>query len=94
MKALVLVLALVIPGLLMAQRIFYSSPEQDDGRRTNFEIIGKIGGNILVFKNNRNDNAISVYDNSMKLVIEREARIFYPKNTSISILFNTRISAT
>lgn len=52
----------------MAQKISYSEPERDDTRRTNFEIIGKIGSNILVFKNNRSDNAISVYSNDMKLI--------------------------
>jgi len=51
-----------------AQKITYSEPEREDTRRTNFEIIGRIGGNILVFKNNRNDNDISVYDNNMKLL--------------------------
>ncbi len=53
---------------LLAQRITYADPERDDTRRTNFEIIGKVGGNFLVFKNNRNDNDISVYDNNMKLI--------------------------
>jgi len=51
-----------------AQKISYSEPERDDSRRTTFEIIGKIGSNYLVFKNNHNDNAISVYDNDMKLL--------------------------
>ena len=78
MKALVLVLAIAIPGILMAQRIAYSSPEQDDGRRTNFEIIGKVGGNILVFKNNRSADFISVYDNNMKL-IDRVHQDFLPE---------------
>ncbi|MBO9572321.1 MAG: hypothetical protein J7497_08955 [Chitinophagaceae bacterium] len=51
-----------------AQRIFYSEPEKDDTRRTNFDIIGKVGGNILIFKNNRNDYTLSAYTNEMKLV--------------------------
>lgn len=50
-----------------AQKIAYSEPERDDNKRTNFDIIGKVGGNYLVFKNNRNDNYISVYDNDMTL---------------------------
>jgi len=60
-----------------AQKITYSEPEREDGRRTDFEIIGKIGNNFLVFKNNRSDNAICVYDNSMKLV-ERVNLDFMP----------------
>ncbi|MEJ7735902.1 MAG: hypothetical protein WKF97_00635 [Chitinophagaceae bacterium] len=50
-----------------APRILYSEPEREDSRRTEFDIIGKIGGNFLVYKNNRNDHDISVYDNEMKL---------------------------
>ena len=49
------------------QQITYTEPEREDGRRTNFEIIGKINGNFLVFKNNNSSNAISIYDNDMKL---------------------------
>jgi hypothetical protein len=49
------------------QQITYSEPEREDGRRTNFEIIGKINGNFLVFKNNNSNSAISIYDNDMKL---------------------------
>ncbi|HUR11485.1 MAG TPA: hypothetical protein VM012_08950 [Flavitalea sp.] len=51
-----------------SQKIAYSDPERDDNRRTNFEIIGKVGGNILIFKNNRSDNDISVYTQDMKLI--------------------------
>ena len=53
---------------LFAQKIAYSEPEREDSRRTEFEIIGRVGGNILVYKNNRSNNFISVYDNEMKLV--------------------------
>jgi hypothetical protein len=61
-------LLLMLPILIQAQRIVYSEPEQDDTRKTDFEIIGRIAGNILVFKNNRTENAISIYNPDMKLV--------------------------
>ena len=64
-------LLLLFQGLVagsFGQRINYSEAEREDNRRTNFEIVGKVGGNFLVFKNNRNENDISVYDNSMKLI--------------------------
>jgi len=61
-------ISLAILGTLNAQKITYSEPEREDNRRTNFEIIGRIGGNILIFKNNKNDNDISVYDGNMKLI--------------------------
>ena len=61
-------LILAMLGTLSAQKITYSEPEREDTRRTNFEIIGRIGGNILIFKSNKNDNDISVYDANMKLL--------------------------
>jgi hypothetical protein len=51
----------------VAPRIYYTEPEREDTRRTNFEIIGKVGGNFLVYKANRSDDAICIYDNEMKL---------------------------
>jgi len=51
-----------------AQRIIYSEPEKEDNRRINFEIIGKVGGNFLIYKDVRGDNYICAYDNDMRLV--------------------------
>jgi hypothetical protein len=49
-----------------AQQISYSQPEPDDIRTLDFEIIGKVSGNFLVYKNLRNKFAISIYDNDMQ----------------------------
>ena len=68
MKSRFFVLLLLLPMLMQAQHIQYSEPEQEDSRRTNFEIIGRVSGNILVFKNNRSSNAISIYNDEMKLI--------------------------
>jgi hypothetical protein len=46
----------------------YSEIEKEDNRQMNFEILGKIGGNISIYKNYRNQNQIAVYDNSMALL--------------------------
>lgn len=70
-------LMVLLPATLSAQRINYSEPEREDTRRTNFEIIGKIGGNYLIFKGNRADDVISVYDKDMK-VISRTKLEFMP----------------
>ncbi|MDR3715252.1 MAG: hypothetical protein P4L51_20765 [Puia sp.] len=56
------------PLIGWAQQIIYSEPEREDSRRTNFDIIGKVGGNYLVFKNNNSNGAISVYGEDMKLI--------------------------
>jgi hypothetical protein len=50
----------------ISQQITYSQPDYDDVRSLDFDIIGKVGGNFLVYKNIRNKYAISVYDNQMK----------------------------
>jgi hypothetical protein len=50
-----------------SQQIAYSEPEREDSRNVNFEIIGKVSGNIVVYKNNRSDNALSIYETDMKL---------------------------
>ena len=42
---------LIATGYLHAQKIVYSEPDRDDNRRMNFEIIGKTGGNFLIYKN-------------------------------------------
>ena len=51
-----------------SQRITYSEPDKDDSRTLNFEVLGKLNGKILVYKNYRDFHFISVYDNDMKLV--------------------------
>ncbi|HXB43634.1 MAG TPA: hypothetical protein VNV85_06235 [Puia sp.] len=68
LKQLSLFVFFIFPVVLQAQRISYSEPQREDGRRTDFEIIGKIDGNFLVFTNNRSDNNISIFDDDMKLL--------------------------
>lgn len=68
-KLLVLLLSVfAVSQSVSAQKISYSEPEKDDNRRTDFEIIGKVGGNILIYKNNRSENDICVYNNDMALL--------------------------
>jgi hypothetical protein len=45
-----------------AQQITYSDPERDDINGMNFEIIGKLNGNFLVYKTIRDVHTISVLD--------------------------------
>src|SRR5580658_10869331 len=79
LSLLFLTFALLNSPLAKAQvsQIVYSEPEREDGRRTNFEIIGKMNGNYLVFKNNGSNNSISVYDSTMK-ALQRVPLTFMP----------------
>jgi len=81
MKQFFLLLLISFLGLQgFSQQITYSQPETNDIRSLNFDIIGKIDGNFLVYKNLRNNYAISVYDNSMKLKDKIDLR-FLPDKT-------------
>ena len=71
-------LILISPLAAICQRISYSAPEKEDARTINFEIIGKVSGNYLIYKNIRSDYAISVYDNNMTLK-ERVELDFMPE---------------
>jgi hypothetical protein len=49
-----------------AQKIAYSEPSSDFVRNTNFEVIGKVGANYLVYMNFRTKHELVVFDNAMK----------------------------
>lgn len=70
----------------LGQRIIYSEADDDDSRRMRFEIIGKISGNILVYKNTKNRDYISVYDNEMNQVARVE-QDYIPDDDLINIDF-------
>lgn len=67
MKPIVAGLVLLLNVLLAnGQHVIYSEPDRNDYRQTEFEIIGKINGNILIYKNLRSSYSMSVYDLDMK----------------------------
>ncbi len=76
----VLLLTVGIAG--QSQKLVYSEPERDDTRRLNFEIVGKINGNFLIYKNIRNKNSIALLDNDMKLVKSVE-QDYLPDNDKV-----------
>ncbi len=66
---------------LNAQRVVYSDPDRDDARTMGFEIIGKMNGNILIYKSYRDQHFISVLDQDMKQV-EKNRLDFIPEKTN------------
>jgi hypothetical protein len=64
-RILILLLVLTIASPVFSQRIVYSQYDNDDTRRMNFEIAGKVNGNFLIYKNIRSKNWISVLNNDM-----------------------------
>ena len=78
-----LTIAFLCTGLIAsAQRIVYSEPDREDSRRMNFEIIGKINGNFLIYKAIRNKNWISILDNDMKQVATVD-QVYLPDNDKV-----------
>lgn len=69
-----------------AQRVVYSEADRNDTRRMNFEIIGKVSGNFLIYKNIANRNFISIYDNEMKQIKKVEHE-YLPTERLINIDF-------
>jgi hypothetical protein len=69
-----------------AQKIVYSDPDRDDSRRMNFEIVGKVSGNFLVYKNLRNHSYIAVYNNEMEQ-IGKEELDYIPDDRLINVDF-------
>jgi len=78
-SALILVFSISIGA--QAQKIDYSLVDKEDVRDMSFEIIGKLNGNILVYKNYRTRHGISVYDNEMQQK-NRVALTFLPERVT------------
>ena len=70
------------------QRILISEPDKEDSRRMDFEIIGKMGNNYLIYKNIRNESFICLYDNEMKM-IKKVKHEYLPEDKMINVDFFT-----
>lgn len=68
------------------QRIIYGEVNKDNNRQTNFEIIGRYGSNVLIFKNFRDNNVISVFDNNMKEINKVNIDYFPPRVLNVDFI--------
>jgi hypothetical protein len=64
----------------VAQTVNISDFDRDDTRDMNFDIIGKVNNNILVYKNIRSRHKISIFDNDMN-TLETVRLDFIPEKT-------------
>ena len=64
----ILAAIIIFPFFTEAQKITYSEPEKDDVRSVDFDIIGKINNNYIIYKQTRNKSALSIYNTEMKLL--------------------------
>lgn len=87
-----LILLVVQGASAQAPRVYYSEPNKDDTRRTEFEIIGKLGIDFLVYKNNRSTHVVSVYNNDMELKNDLSLDFFPDKVISFNYInYNDRV---
>jgi hypothetical protein len=62
-----LFLLLLLPATVLCQQVTYSDFQQEDSRDINFEVIGKMNGNFLVYKNIRWRHKINIFGDDMKI---------------------------
>ncbi len=74
------ILLFSLPVLLFAQSVAISDYDREDTREINFEIIGKMNNNILVYKNIRSNHKISIFDREMN-TLETVKLDFVPERT-------------
>ena len=55
-------------SLAKAQNIYYSSPDEEGNKTSQYEIIGKQKGKVVIYKSNHHSHYISLYDAEMKLI--------------------------
>jgi len=77
---------LFISSGINAQRILYSEPDRDDSRTLNFEIIGKMNGNILIYKNFLNTHYVSVLNADMKQIEKNKLDFITEKVQDVDII--------
>jgi hypothetical protein len=85
-RILLAVVSLFFVASSFAQKIVYSEPERDDSRRIDFEIIGKVSGNFLIYKKIRSKAFVSVYNSDMEQ-IEKEEQEYLPDDRLINVDF-------
>ena len=85
-RSLLALITLFFAVASFGQKIVYSEPERDDSRRMDFEIIGKISGNILIYKKIRTKGFIAVYNNNMEQIGKEEQK-YLPEDRLINVDF-------
>jgi hypothetical protein len=61
-----IIFLLALPAAVLCQKVTYSDFEREDNSDINFEVIGKMNGNFLVYKNVRGNHKISIFGDDMK----------------------------
>ena len=79
-------LLFLLPVFSIAQQITYSDVLKDDSREMNYHIIGKVSGNILVFKDQSSKYAVSIYQDDMTLKEKVNLDFIPPKTFNVDFI--------
>src|SRR5215213_9362316 len=85
-RSLFLLVSFFVIASSFGQKIVYSEPEREDSRRMDFEIIGKVSGNFLVYKKIRSQAYVAVYNSNMQQ-IEKSQQEYLPDDRLINVDF-------
>ncbi len=72
--------------LCYGQRIVYSEPDREDAKSINFDIVGKLDNNIVVYKNYRGNHSVTLYDDNMKQVAKEPLNFMPDKVINSEVL--------
>ncbi len=79
-------LLFLLPVFCTAQQITYSDVVKDDSRQMNYHIIGRVSGNILVFKDQSSKYAVSIYQDDMVLKEKINLDFIPPKTFNVDFI--------
>ena len=71
----------------MAQNTQFAAVDDRDHKQMNFEIIGKLGSNLLIYKEIKNQKRITVYDDGMRVLVDKALDFIPPKTSLIDVSF-------
>ena len=83
---LVIFLLFLSPLAVLSQQVTYSDYDKDDGRDMNFEIIGKMNGHFMIYKNIRWRHKLCIYDDSMQIKETIDLDFFPEKTLNVDIV--------
>ncbi len=77
----------IIPQDITAQEIIYSDFNNEDNKDMSFEILGKMNGTYIIYKNIRWKHVLAIYDNEMH--IKKSIRLKFVPDKTFNIDFIT-----
>ena len=79
-------LLFLVPAICFSQKITFSDVLKENSREMDFEIIGKVSGNILVFKNVSSSYAVSIYQGDMDMKEKIELDFIPSKSFNVDFI--------